>query len=292
MKHKTPKMSSVEKALAILMAFNSHHNHEMGTVELSEKLDFHPATVSRILQILSRKGFLQLNQRTRRFALGPSTFELGRTLFRSLNGDLLTVAIPYLVDLREEVGETVVFETMAGDHPVVTYIAQGKRSLSVKPNIGDRVPIHVSPGAKAILAFSDPKMVSRVLGKELERLTPYTVTDRETLDVQLKEIRRWKVAFCREEMVIGVNTIGVPIFNHEDKAVAAVVIAGLASRVKCDAESDMVGALKRAARDISAQLFHQRSMEEIEKEKSKPAPLKMNAEYPEDRARTRRVDLS
>ena len=200
--------------------------------------------------------------------LGPSTFELGKTIFRSFNGELLNIAIPYLVDLREEVGETVVFETMSGKHPVVTYIAQGKRSLSVKPNIGDRVPIHVSPGAKTMLAFSDPKSVSRLLGKKMERLTPLTITDRETLKFQLKKIRQLKVAFCREEMVVGVNTIGVPIFNHENKAVAAVVIAGLASRIKCDPKSPMVVALKKTARDISAQLFHEQSMAEMQRKQT------------------------
>ena len=50
------------------MAFTSH-NHEMETVELSQELGFHPATVSRILQILSQKGFLQHNGRTRKFIL-------------------------------------------------------------------------------------------------------------------------------------------------------------------------------------------------------------------------------
>jgi DNA-binding IclR family transcriptional regulator len=162
---------------------------------------------------------------------------------------------------------------MSGKQPVVTYIAQGKRSLSVKPNIGDRVPIHVSPGAKAILAFSDPKIVSRLLNKTMERLTPHTITDRETLRLQLKEIERLKVAFCREEMVIGVNTIGVPIFNHENKPVAAIVIAGLASRIKRALESPMVVALKRTARDISAQLFHPESVSEIQKEKTHAGPI-------------------
>lgn len=159
MLHKTPKTTSIEKALAILMAFNRHHNHEMGTVDLSQTLGFHPATVSRILQILSKKGFLQHNQRTRKFILGPSNFELGKTIFRSVSGNLLNMAMPFLVNLCEQMGETVVLETMSGKHPVVTYIAQGKRSLSVALNIGDRVPIHASPGAKAILAFCRKMMI-------------------------------------------------------------------------------------------------------------------------------------
>ncbi len=260
MRHNTPKTSSIEKALAILMAFSSHHNHETGTVELSQMLGFHPATVSRIVKILSQKGFLQHNGKARKFTLGPSTFELGKTIFRSVSGNLLNIAMPYLVDLREEVGETVVLETISGKNPVVTYIAQGRLSLSVKPNIGDRVPVHASPGGKAIIAFSDTKLMDSLLEKKMRPLTPYTITEREALRTQLNEIRRQGVAFCREEMAIGVNAMGAPIFDHENRAVAAVVIAGLVSRVKCDPESFMVAALKKTACDISAQLFHQQSI--------------------------------
>ncbi len=259
MRHKTPKTSSIEKALAILMEFTGS-NHEMGTVELSQKLGFHSATVSRILQILKQKGFLQLSKRTRKFTLGPSTFELGKTIFRSFNGNLLNLAMPYLVDLREEVGETVVLETMSGRNPVVTYIAQGKRSLSILPNIGDRVPIHVSPGAKAMIAFSGSKIIDSLLDKKMQSFTPHTITDKETLKRQLKKIRRLGVAFCREEMAVGVNAIGVPIFDHTNGAVAAVVIAGLAPRIKLDMESPVAVALRKTAREISAQLFHQESM--------------------------------
>ncbi|MCX7858171.1 MAG: IclR family transcriptional regulator [Deltaproteobacteria bacterium] len=262
MKHDTLKTTSIEKALAILMEF-TNTPHEMGTVELSQKLGYHSATVSRILHILKQKGFLQLNDRTRKFVLGPSAFELGRAVFRSLSGNLIHIAMPYLIDLREEVGETVVLETMSSRGPIVSYIAQGRRSLSVGPNIGDRVPFHVSPGAKAMAAFADQKTIDSILEREMQSFTAHTITDRKSLENQFKEIRQDGVAFCREEMAIGVNAIGAPIFNHDDQAIAAVVIAGLVSRVKCDINSPMVAALKRTAREISAQLFHQNSMEEI-----------------------------
>ena len=262
MRHETPKTSSIEKALAVLMEF-TRSAHEMGTVELSQKLGFHSATVSRILQLLKQKGFLQLNERTRKFLLGPSAFELGRAVFRSLSGNLLNIAMPYLVDLREEVGETVVLETMSGDSPVVAYIAQGKRSLSVGPNIGDRVAFYVSPGAKAMLAFADSRVLEELLEKGMQSFTPYTITDRKVLLNQLEEIHRTGIAFCREEMAVGVNAIGVPVFDHDDKAIAAVVIAGLSSRISCEPQSAIATALKKTAREISAQLFHQQSRAEI-----------------------------
>ncbi len=260
MLHRTPKFSSIEKALAILMAFNRHHNHEMGTGELSQALGFHPATVSRILQILTKQSFLQYNTKTRKFSLGSSTFELGKTIFRSVTSNFLQIAMPYLIDLREAVGETVVLEVISGKNPVVTYIAQGRRSLSVGPNIGDRVAPHASPGAKAILAFSGPKRINALLKTKMQALTTKTITDREVLKRQMEEIREKGIAFCREEMAIGVNAMGAPIFDHENRPVAAVVIAGLASRVRCDPDSSMAIALKKTARAISAHLFHEQSL--------------------------------
>jgi DNA-binding IclR family transcriptional regulator len=254
-KHKTPKISSIEKAVDILMAF-THQNSEMGTVELSQKLGFPPATVNRILQILSQKGLLQQSERTRKFSLGPATFQLGKTIFQSISGNLLPIAMPYLIDLCEKVGETVVLEVLSGKHSLVTYIAQGRHALSIGPRIGDRVPYHAAAGAKAMLAFFDPDEIAGFLDTEMRRFTPKTVTDLETLRRELKKAKKEGVAYCREEMAIGVNAVGSPIFNHENKPVAGLVIAGLTSRIKCDVRSPMVAPLKKTASDISAQLFH------------------------------------
>lgn len=40
-----------------------------------------------------------------------------------------------------------------------------------------------------------------------------------------------------EEISVGANAIGAPIFNYENKPVAAAVIVVLVSRVKCDKKS-------------------------------------------------------
>ncbi|MFH1950377.1 MAG: IclR family transcriptional regulator [Pseudomonadota bacterium] len=260
MKHKTPKISSIEKALDILMAF-THHNHERGTAELSQKLGFPPATVNRILQILSQKGLLQQNERTRKFSLGSATFQLGKTIFQSLSGNLLNMAMPHLVDLCEKVGETVVLEVLSGKYSVVTYIAQSRHALSIGPRIGDRVPVHAAAGAKAMLAFFQQEEIAGFLDTKMRSFTPKTITDLGTLRRELEKARKEGVAFCQEEMALGVNAIGAPIFDHENKPVAAVVIAGLASRVKCDVGSPMITPLKKTASDISAQFFHQASMD-------------------------------
>jgi IclR family KDG regulon transcriptional repressor len=256
MKHKTPKVTSIEKALDVLMEF-SRSGREMGTGELSQSLGFHVATVSRILQTLRSKGFIQHNEKTRKFSLGPSTFELGRTIFQLLQGNLLRIAMPYLVDLCEEVGETVVFETMSrSGEAVVTYIVRGSHSLTVAPNIGDKIPVHASPGAKSILAFSDPETVDTLLEGELRAYTPNTITDRKVFKKQLEEVKKQGFAFSREEFSLHLHSMGAPVFDHDSNPVAAVVIVGLASRIALEADSPLLAALLKTTRDISAQLFH------------------------------------
>jgi DNA-binding IclR family transcriptional regulator len=255
MKHKTPKTSSIEKALEILMAFNPH-NYEMGTMELSQKLNYHPATVNRILRILSQKEFLQQNDRTRKFKLGPEAFHMGRTIFQSISGNILNIALPYLGDLCEKIGETVVLEAVSGQHMIVAYIVQGTHALSIGPRIGDRLPAHAAAGTKAIIAFSDQKMIDRFLDNKLQYLTPNTITDPEALIFELKKIRQQGVGFCREEMADSINGVGAPIFNHENKPIAAVAVVGLAHRVRCDIKSPIVAEVKYAASKIAAQLFH------------------------------------
>lgn len=254
MKHKTIGKTSIDKALEILLAFTPE-NPSMGTVEIGRKLGLHPATVNRIIQILAQKDFLKQDQKTKKFSLGASAFLLGRTIFQSVSNNLIRIAIPYLEDLCERLGETVVLEVMSGKDSVVAYVQQGKRGLAIGPKVGDILPNHAAAGAKAIISYLGSDMIESFIDKTMPRFTHKTITKKEILIRELKKAKKNGVAFCREEMEIGFNAIGAPIFNHDKRPIAAVVIAGLTHRVKCDIKSPMVAELKKTAASISENLF-------------------------------------
>ncbi len=253
-------LNAIEKALRILMAFYPR-NAERGTVDLSRQTGFHPATVNRILQILARNRFLYQNPLTRKFNLGPSMFALGETAIESLNDNLLHKALPYLNELCERVRETVVLEVMSGGSALAAYVAQGKQTLGIRANIGGRLPMHAAAGAKAIIAFSSQEIQESLLNRSLRRFTDKTITDPATLRRHLEKIRKRGVSFCEEEADVGVNAIGVPVFDHKNKPVAAVVVVGPSTRVKCNVESPVVAELRKTASTITAQLFHHRSID-------------------------------
>lgn len=259
MRQSSKKANSTEKALEILLSFTPY-NQEMGTVEISHKLGFHKATVSRILHTLTHYSFLQQNAQTKKFRLGQSAINLGLAVHRSINSDMVLLAKPYIDALRDALKETVVLEVVSGRSAVIAYIAEGSGPIRIKGTVGDRRPVHAAAGAKAILAFSPPEMREQFLKEKMIRLTPNTITVPSVLLDHLQEIRRQGFAIDNEEVNIGINAVGAPIFNHEGKPVAAVVAAGLSHVITWEGASPIVPVLKETAEKISAQLYHKIGM--------------------------------
>ena len=238
------RANSIEKALEILLAFTPY-NQELGTGEISRKLGLHKATASRILRTLAEKGFLQQDPRTRKFTLGPAASDLGRAYNNGLSSNLVAAAKPFIDELRSVLGETVVLEVLSGESTVMAYVAEGPQRVRIAGTVGDRLPAHAAAGAKAILAYSPPETVERSLGKDLQ-------ADRR----ELERIRRKGFSLDREEIDVGINAVGAPVFDREDRAVAAVVVAGPAQRVTGAEDSALVREVKETAAALSARLHH------------------------------------
>ncbi|MBN1848492.1 MAG: IclR family transcriptional regulator [Deltaproteobacteria bacterium] len=254
MRQDESKVNAIDKALMILSSFTPH-NEEMGTVEISQKLGFHKATVSRILQNLTKRGFLIQNSQTKRFVLGPAVMDLARAMNQSLRSNVVQIAKPFIDTLRDSLKETVILEILSGDTTFMAYIADGPRLVRLAGSMGDRVPIHASAGAKALLAFSPAEVKDRLLNVKLHPFTSYTITDRNRIEQQLFKVRKEGVAFDHEEIDEGTSAIGAPIFNHDSIPIGAVVVAGPTQRIKNGSTAGMVSELKATAAKISTQ-FH------------------------------------
>ena len=259
--HNSIKNNAIEKALKILSTFIPY-NQECGTTEISRKLGFHKATVSRILLTLTEHRFLEQNYQTKKFRLGPVAMNLGIAVRRSLKSDLVHIAKPFIDELRDQLKESVLMEILSKDHTIIAYIAEGPRRVRLAGTIGDYLPIHVAAGAKAILAFSPPQVKSSFLNKKMPRLTPHTITDPQTLDRQFREIKKCGVSFDEEEHDLDINAIGAPVFNGEKFPVAAVVVAGPKTRVSCHSDTPIAIQLKKTAARISERLFYEKAQDQ------------------------------
>jgi DNA-binding IclR family transcriptional regulator len=259
MPKKTVKLNAIDKALTMLVQF-SPYNREIGTIEMSERLGLHKATVSRILLNLTRHGFLMQNPKTRKFRLGPTNLQLASAIRNSIENNVSPIAIPLLDELRDLTKETTVLEVPSGETTtMIAYIAEGPRPVRIAGNVGTVLPAHAIAGAKAILAFSPNESVEKVVSKKLKRFTKNTITEAKVLLKQLQKVREQGFAFDLGEHDDGVNAVAAPVFDYDERPLAAVVIAGPAQRIKPKANSPMISHLKDTAGKISYQLYFEGS---------------------------------
>ncbi len=247
------KSNSIEKALDILLAFTPY-NQEIGTVELSQRLGLHKATASRTILTLTSRGFLHQNPDTRKYSLGPAVLALGRAVNYSLNTDMVQIVKPLVDNLRNELGETVVLEVLFGTHTVMSYVSEGPQRVRIAGTVGDRLPSNAAAGAKAILAFATGEVVDAFLEEDLPAFTTNTITSPEAFRQALSVVRKRGYSLDLEEIDIGINAIGAPVFNHEDMPVAAVVVAGPSQRISGGPDSGVVKAVLKTAAAISDRL--------------------------------------
>jgi IclR family KDG regulon transcriptional repressor len=247
---------SVQKALQILLAFVPHNN-EMGTSEISTRLGLHKSTVSRLLNVLTSYGFLQHDAKTRKFRLGTTAAKISTAIKQSLGEQLIGIAQPHLDDLRNEIGETVALEVWAGNITIMAYRAEVlrlRRVFLLRP--GDRVDIHVSAGARVILAFLAPHVVDRVLQGPFERYTENTIFDPNILKEQIRKAGDEGFAISRGERHPDSNIIAVPIFDYEKRPVAAISLFTTTERLPKLLETDIILKLNQAAARISTKLLY------------------------------------
>jgi DNA-binding IclR family transcriptional regulator len=247
--------AAVETALDILMAFVPH-NPETGTTELASRMGLHKSTASRLLHTLCKKGFLNQNQNTKKFQLGPTILTIGTALKDSLAANLITIAKPHMNALRDTIGETISLEILSGTNTIIAHMSEGPARTKVAGNIGDILSLHAAAGAKAIIAFSPPDARKEILKRPFPKLTPNTITKPKSLEREWLRILQRGYSVDREEHDIGITAIGVPVFDNSGKPAAGLVVAGPTEKIDIDGDHMMVKHLKKTAEIFSKDLYH------------------------------------
>lgn len=200
----------------------------MGVTETARALDRPKSTVHDYLQSLAAQGYVVNDDGTYRpsmrfLAVGERTrnelpvYRAAREPLQSLAGEVdLHVSLTI-----EEHGRIVLIDTVPGDDPV---------SLAVHSGI--QMAMHTTSPGKAILAHLPRKRVDEIIDRHgLASLTEHTITDRERLDAELRQIRDDGYATDDEERLVGLRTVAVPVIDREGAVHGALTIYGPKHRV-------------------------------------------------------------
>lgn len=226
---------------------------DLGLSELTRRSGTSKAAAFRILSTLKARGYVEQDDRTKRYRAGPSLLAMGSGLVEGR--DLTRSARPVLEGLRSACGETVNLGVLEDGHVRYLEVLESPRNLRAAGMTGQRDPLHCTSLGKAILAFLPRAEARRLLARtERRRITPHTIVSIAKILKDLDQIRERGYAIDDQETASGVRCVGAPILDLHRHPCAALSVSGPASRLDKDAMTRLGTQVGAAALEVAKRM--------------------------------------
>ncbi len=244
---------SLERGLAILSTFRSAQPL-IGVSDLSRQVGLSRSTTHRYVSTLAALGYLQQDNDTKKYRLGPRVLDLGFSAINSM--ELRHVSAPHLQQLSNATGHTVNMAVLDGAD--IVYIercrsTRAARDIDLNLHVGSRLPAYCTSMGKVLLASLPAAELKAVLATvQLARRGPNTITSKRAFLQELERVRERGLAVNNEELAYGLRSLAAPVRSQAGDVVAAINIAVHRSLVSMDELLDeLAAALERTAGEIS-----------------------------------------
>lgn len=222
-KQNTLYVGSLAKGLKLLRAFDEVHT-ELSLSGLAERTGLDKSAVQRLANTLHLEGMLDKDATTRRYRPSHAWLEMAYAYYWS--DPLVAQGLPKLIELSQQVGETVNMAELSGDHIIYVSRLPCKRSSFAATVIGRRLPaLSTSSGRVILSTFSPEERAAAVKNWPLKRYTPHTSMDREEIGQAVERAVTDGFAIAFSQMLPNEIAIACPIRNTEGRAFAAVQVS-------------------------------------------------------------------
>lgn len=247
-------VQSVDRAL-IILSILQQSEEPLGVTEIGAQIGIHKSSVYRTLTTLARRGYVQQDPRTERYALGLKLVELGTTVLERL--ELRELARPHLKQLMEASREVAHLVVLQDGKAVYIEKVEYPGPVKMASRIGAGNPLHCTAVGKAILAFLPEEGVTAIISRGLKQRTPSTITDPAKLRAELEHVRKCGYACDLEENEPGIRCVAAPVFDHTGQVMAACSVSGLAMTMTESKINDCSKLVLQASQKISTALGYQ-----------------------------------
>jgi DNA-binding IclR family transcriptional regulator len=245
---------AINRMVAVLNCFSTEEPI-LSFTEISQRLSLPKGSTHRLLQVLESNGLLTRATGGRGYQLGYQLIRWG--MLAQSASDLRNIALPALRTLSQACGETAFLLVREGNAGICLERVETSHPMRVSLRVGERQMLHSGAGAKVLLAFLPEAEIRRILSEiELVPLLPRTITDRQTLWAELAAIRTRGYATSFEETALGTMAIAAPVFDAQDRLVAAIGIEAPLARIPPEQVQAVAPLVVQAAKQVSAQLGH------------------------------------
>jgi DNA-binding IclR family transcriptional regulator len=198
---------------------------EKGVTEIADHFDLTKARAFRLLQTLVDCGYVVQDVGTSRYAPSIRLFALGQALGERF--DFAGAVKSEATQLWESLGHTVVIATVFQDKLLILEVLRGRTPISVGLRTGVLLDLPSSAQGRIALAFGSADLRQRVLKDRIVGHTAKTITARSKLDDELRRVRMQGWSSTPDQLVIGMNAVGAPVFQHDGTLAGTLGVCGL-----------------------------------------------------------------
>jgi DNA-binding IclR family transcriptional regulator len=247
------RLNAVEKALEIMLKFQEV-KPSWGIRELSTALEFSPATVQRILQVLKSYEFVRQDPKTRQYFIGNIFYRFLENLSSSNN--LTRVGRKFMEELARTSRETVHLNILEGSLRICIDTIESSKVLKAGMPIGNQSPLYAGASAKCLLAFSPEDFQDQYFKtNKILPLTDNTIVQGDKLFEELYRIKEQGYAVSLGERTPGLGSLSAPVFDYKGRILASLSLAIPEIRfVQEDHLSHCIHILTQAAKSFSREM--------------------------------------
>ena len=250
---------SIQRAMQVIEHLTRHGGQSVRG--LSRSLGFPLGSTHRLLTDLEVEGVVERTADDK-WEASYRLLHLAGLQYERIQ--LPQLARPLLEQLAAETRETTFLAVPSQDSIVYLDKVQSDQQMQLYVELGTRRPLHCTGLGKAILAFQPQARRERFLaGARLEALTPNTITDPVLLALELERIREQGYATDREEILLGVHCIAVPLLNYAGHVVGGISIAGSTPRIGSERFDGLVRRVTAVGDAISTRLGYARVTNQV-----------------------------
>jgi len=208
----------------------------IGISELARRTQLSKSTIHRMLNSMMEHRLVTQNTQTKQYGLGPRAMFWGSQFLRSQ--DPIGVMGQYCEEISSRTGLYSYLSRFQGDQVYCTHTHQPSHLRNKYfVHVGQRMPFYCTAASKVILAYQEQDRIHSLLLREsFQAITPYTLSTREELERELLAVLKEGVAYCLQELELGVSAISVPIFHEEGKTTVSLSVVGECSVIENNKE--------------------------------------------------------
>ena len=246
-------VTALARGLQVLQCFKSGEE-KLGNQELAARCKLPKSTVSRLTFTLTTLGYLYHDASTARYRLGMAALKLGGTTLSRL--DAIEVSRPFMQALADRTDSVIALGMRDGMSMLYIETCRSASLITVRLNIGSRIPIARTSMGRTYLAAAKPT-ARKSIEERLRNLDPTAWPALEAdIGRAVTELGEYGCCSSFGDWQREINSIAAPL--HLDKRLPMMILssAGPSALMSSALYMDEIRpALLEAAREIEAQ-FH------------------------------------